>query len=1043
MEFCKSKKFIFLLAGILAYKLIFNFFTGQIILDTVSRTLLNGELQADVSRFSLFYGFIFENTTLRRNPPNVPSTVGYVGSPNGAIHNHISDTSHKQEWIGDEKPTPFFSASRIALTYNLPMFLLGRFRFPDVSIQEPRVFLQERQGVWNTPHFLDSKPSPEDTDDSPKEGGDSNVLSVYLPISLYLNFSIQDLSCHIVRENSGNPSEVKIENFHTTLVLDTHRFRSIPLNQEAVRILDTFQLGINRNKPIHILYREGNANIETPLDLTLTLDKETPTQSHAHRTTGEEFHLTLNIGGEKIPITVGPSQNLELNFRLLMDSIMNPQEEIFQIRNFHILFEGQKWVDISLQAKSLFSPEPHIHLEAKPTTINLLALRPFLKAIPASKSMDFDGKIHIDALEADGHTQDLKIQGKLSGRGIRAVLPGSIHSVPNLDLGFFANFNLGDEAEPTQNNLIPILRSLSIPPSRIEYNGMVVNIHANLQPQSIVDFNLTLRNLHLQKFTPEAMGNVSLGITARGDNLSRFQLDLQAGITGLRYKMGKSLSGIQKLNLKIQKEFSLENDFSPEKISIPKIVLELRNEKSENFLSLNSDLSLGFSPAIRASIADLKLKMNLTRMIPSLPLSLKQTVIGLRSSLGDDLDLGGNLAFHKDLPGNQKIQLGLTGKLPAIELTDLHLGADLSLAANKEKTIQIHSLHIDAFRDALRGDFSGKFYHPHEQRPAFGNLTGILNGKLRLSSPTPRYILKGISFQGILDFDLNLRHNTIAGKLHTEKTHLRYEKGNCPGVECKFYDIRGLELDIPFEHDLFRNEKIVLTSGRKDKLIYNYGLQKHSNLRITSITGSHPTISGQVLPYIYPIEDRPGLSANLEYLENVLRMNDLNVFLLDGNISGKDILLNLNSTDPKDMEAMAFFRIRDIDLKKLLPTESQEKIDDGKIKADLNLYLKDLSAPIGNMNLFFSIHQIGKDFGTSAVNIVSPTNLITDTIIRSYSVNRVEFELNKGLVYAEILFNRSLLNRTIFSLEDDRIKEERIPLSKFLNQARGELSNYR
>jgi len=116
-------------------------------------------------------------------------------------------------------------------------------------------------------------------------------------------------------------------------------------------------------------------------------------------------------------------------------------------------------------------------------------------------------------------------------------------------------------------------------------------------------------------------------------------------------------------------------------------------------------------------------------------------------------------------------------------------------------------------------------------------------------------------------------------------------------------------------------------------------------------------------------------------------------------------------------------------------------VDDGKIKADLNISGENLKDPISNVSLFFSVFQIGKDFSKSAVNIVKSTDKITDFFINSYNVDKIEVELNRGLVYAKILFKKSVLN-TIVSIEDDRIQQERFPLSNFLNRAKSELSVY-
>jgi hypothetical protein len=102
-----------------------------------------------------------------------------------------------------------------------------------------------------------------------------------------------------------------------------------------------------------------------------------------------------------------------------------------------------------------------------------------------------------------------------------------------------------------------------------------------------------------------------------------------------------------------------------------------------------------------------------------------------------------------------------------------------------------------------------------------------------------------------------------------------------------------------------------------------------------------------------------------------------------------------------------------------------------------------LNDPIANLELFFSTFYIGEDFGKSAIRIVSPANWMTDGIINSYRVDKIEVELTKGLVYAVIKFQKSVFNTLVFNVEDDKISQERIPLASFLKQTQKELATYK
>ena len=171
-------------------------------------------------------------------------------------------------------------------------------------------------------------------------------------------------------------------------------------------------------------------------------------------------------------------------------------------------------------------------------------------------------------------------------------------------------------------------------------------------------------------------------------------------------------------------------------------------------------------------------------------------------------------------------------------------------------------------------------------------------------------------------------------------------------------------------------------------------------------------------------------------------MDNLKISTLDGVIFGKDFIVNVGTGDPSKIQYNVVLQVRDIDLKQILSPASQKKIKDGKLKGDINISGQNLSDMVANIDLFFSIYQIGEDFGRSAINIVSPTNFVTDRILNSYSVNKIEVEINHGLVYARVLFNKSVMNSLLFQVENDRIQQERIPLANFLKRAKSELSEY-
>ncbi|MCC5815530.1 MAG: hypothetical protein JJT78_12300 [Leptospira sp.] len=977
-------------------------------MNSAIESLLQGESKLNVKQFSLLFGFEFTDI-------------------------HIAPVKNERH---------LFKAKRIAFKYNIPFLFLGRVKLSELAIVEPDVFLHKKDKEWNFEKLLipsdskkdSSKIKDELTDDETAK--DLEEIKVYLPISLFALAVIEDLQVEALIEEGDSKIQAKITNFDFKFLLDTHRFRSIPLNPQALEIIDELTIHLNPNKPIGLFFKDGNAQVDTKIDFKLTID-------HIKNKKSKILTTHIDIGSNEIPLTWKDRKIKDISFRVLSDLNINFQEDEINWERFRILFQNREWIDLNSHISAVTTNNPVIDLKFKETEINLKEISSVSRSFPFLKKYSFDGSLFIRNFKSTGNLNDLKTDIFLEAKNVTFILPQGKHSIPVFQLDINTNLDLKTDKKPGNENVLPILKEVKVNKIYAIYNGIKLNLTSHIIPDSKMDLNLDISNIRLQNFTKEAQGITGLKIQAKGNSLSNFGVNLDLWINQLRYSLGKNLSAKQSLKLEINKNINLDSDLQLKLIRIPNIVLKMKNSNGDQFTSIQTGISAVLGKEISLEVNKLKLDVNFTKMIPSLPINLKNTIMNIRSSLGNNIKILGKINYSKNQSGDQDIQLDLKGNLPALKLEDLGIGVDISLLSNREKTIRINSFHLDAFQNKLRADYKGTFYKPEKERPAFGELAGKLMGKLRMKSTNSEQVINGVFFNGILDFNLDINNNIVMGNLHTEKSNIRIENDHCPGIDCQYFNIEGLVIDIPFKHDLFQTNTLSLTSGNKDTLIQNYGTKEAINFKIERIKATHPTIPNQSIEYIYPGNNSSGASASIVYKENIFRINDLNINTLGGNISGKNILFNVGSGNPKDMELSAFFRIRDIDLKKLLPEKSQSKIDDGKIKADLNLTLKDLSDPVGNMNLFFSVHQIGKDFGTSAINIVSPTNLITDAIIRSYSVNRVEVELNKGLVYAEILFNRSLMNRTFFRIENDRLKEERIPISKFLNQAKGELSNYK
>ncbi|MCE9499618.1 MAG: hypothetical protein K8R21_03830, partial [Leptospira sp.] len=347
-----------------------------------------------------------------------------------------------------------------------------------------------------------------------------------------------------------------------------------------------------------------------------------------------------------------------------------------------------------------------------------------------------------------------------------------------------------------------------------------------------------------------------------------------------------------------------------------------------------------------------------------------------------------------------------------------------------------------AYNGILKGNIKGRLFKGDPEKPApLGAFYPDMEIKLYIGSDKPQYMLKGISFSGAMDTQIKMNDFLVKGFIKFKDTNIISKSGTCPGDDCKIYFVNKLNLDFPFLHDLGARVTKELIEGDKTRFIRTYGQNHIPNFTIFQVVGPHPSIPGAPFEFVKNNGNTPGFSARMDYTENYFLLQNMKILILDGVIYGRDVLFNIGGGNSELMQYSATLQVKDIDLKQLLPAKSRHKIDDGKIKADMNLNGRNLSDPIGNLNLFFSVYQIGEDFGKSAMNVMSSQNIVMDYIYSSYNVEKMEIELSKGLVYASIFFKPSVLG-AIVSIDDNKISQERMPLANFLKRARSEVSRY-
>jgi hypothetical protein len=996
LKVLKTKKSIFLILCLVLYNSIFNTYTGKKIIHHFFPKFSTGSIQFELEKFSLLHGFVFHKIELKSG-----------------------DDFNKEI---------FFKAERLSISYSIPSLFIGKISLNDVSLTEPFINLFQKNGKWNYETiFISSKKEEEPK----KESEPLNEIYTFFPIYLDVNFFVDKLNFKFESEKGPNYKKFFLNDFSVFLYLKTYRKNRYPMNLEILNALQNFEFKLNPKNKISIDSADNLAKLNTELRLFLEI--------YLNREKYPVFNSRMDFGSESIPIRLKKGNIQPFNLELGYDLKYSPLEDYLDLKDFHFHFSKNKFIQAKGFIKKLLENDPEVDFEITDSFINLDYIERITDTVPIIPPMNMSGFLELKPIKAKGSFSNLEILANVLAKKIEIDVAGKHHSIPIFNLDTFTSLNLLSKNEPTETNPIPILKFTELKNLELIYNGISLNGKGIIDPDKNINLKLKLQNLVLDKFSKEVQGNAKLDIIALGNQLSNFNLDINAYINQFRYKLGRAISGFNFIGFNFRTNIDLKKNLSLEEIKTKKVNLYLENENKSRAVDLQTDLDLINKDSFKLIVKNLNLNAIMTNLIPTLPISFRKTISNLRAGLGDDLSLQGELELHSK-KREKEIQVNLKAKLPALEMNDLSLDLLIKLFADEEETIQIDKLNLFAYDKKLKTSLKGYLNKPKKPNLPFGEYTANLDGNMSIESEQKRKILRGIDFIGDIDINFKVEDRFIKGMILSKDSSIFYKVPNCKEESCNEYEVNHIQLKIPFLHDLLDKTTEELISGNKKNYIKTYGQKEEPNIIIKEIRGTHPRFPDKKMDLVKYTNGESGLSGRIDYIENYLTLENLKIHTLNGVISGKNILFNIGNSNPEEMEYEGVIQVRDIDLRELLTEEARKKISDGKLKIDLNFSGRNLLEPLSNSRIFFSTYYLGDDFGKSAIRMINQDNIITDTVTRLYKVDRIEIELNKGLIYAVIKFKKQLVG--LLSLDNDQISQERIPLANFMQSARKEIDSY-
>ena len=979
----KKKIYITLAFLIVLYNSLFNKFTAQKLLDSTLPGSINGEISFKVESFSLFFGIT------------------------------INDILIKSQDSGSE----FLSIKKINLNYNLPLLLIGRVKISEIGIYNSKIYISKVNNSFNFEKiFKNSEKSLEEKVDKNEEKLEN--INIYLYLSMYLNVIID--SMEIVYEDEIN--KLKINDINFLFNFDTYRVNEIPLEISFLDIFENLYLEFQPSKNLNITFKNNDISMNQNYNLYFFLEKNSENNLLKNNIIIKSDNFSPIYRNKSIdPIDFG----IEVNANLI--------QKKFILDKINIYFKEKQFLHLSGFIDQIDSKESDIELNLKDSSIDLSLLGSYLKNFE-NTFPSVSGNLNLSPLKVQGKLNSLNLNWNIKGENIK-ISSKKEYNFSELILNIYGKFNLFQENKPKFS--LKSLEKLEMSESKVIFNNSKIDMSLKYFQEKISGF-LNIENLNLGYFNNIIIGTTNLNLMIIESNFSAINLKLKSKIENFQIPIQNGNLKPSRMSINGNFNLSLNKNFSFHSIHAGDAEFELLNYNQGKAVNLNLKNFQFSNSSNSVSYENLNSVLILDKLRNIVPFGLSENLKSLASLSGNQFEM--NSSFYYELSGKKNLNLKLNTALEGLNLNDLTAIVKLQLNYDNNQSINIENLQIGGYNQRLSINLNGKLMNTTQEKKTIQipNLNGVVTYHSKQEFP----LNKNLKIQGLLELGFSISGNIVKGDFKSNSISITYSNSDCPGIKCKTYQVSNINFQIPIEHEIKNIQSESILDGNKSIFIKSISSSKDLNFKIESISGTHPTIQDKNIIYTKGSPDNPSIKARIEYQDNRLSIFNLLIHTLNGNLHSKNIIFNLRDLKPENIEYLGNMQVRDIDLKELLSEDSKKNIDDGKIKGDINFSGKDLSDIIGNTDIYLSIFKIGSDFGKSAINVVSPPNLIRDYIVSNYSVDKIELELSKGLVYISILFKQGILTNLLTKIDNNKISQERMPLNNFLNRAKDEFSNY-
>jgi len=433
----------------------------------------------------------------------------------------------------------FVEIERLVFRYDFFAMLIGNVHFNEIGIYKPRIYLEERNGVWNAARLMkpgEKKPE-EEVEEPEEEGPPTKEIRLPLSVEFLFDFILDDLQLFV----QGSTFSSAVKGLSLNCDIWVPPFKTIPKSIEAVNILERMKIELNPQEEMDVSFYSRDAEVRPPLILTWKLNfnrvKEKP-----------EFASHFKFGTYKTPVRFKRSHLAPLNFMISYNIFYHPIEDYVKLDHLGISFRGKKWLSLSGMVKEV-TKKPDIYLRMTESEIVLDDLYPYFLSLTGDRKTKFAGTISLLPLTIQGNPDDIDIDGTISLKRILFRNPSAEANIPALSF-WYSVLKRGENMKILSRIQLPHLfyslrkdksgdngLSLELDVSaynsfqQVEINALKFNCFNPSQKRSVL--NLAMNgNVYLK---PSLKGNV---------RISQFRFVRDPLITMLPKGFRKAVSGI-------------------------------------------------------------------------------------------------------------------------------------------------------------------------------------------------------------------------------------------------------------------------------------------------------------------------------------------------------------------------------------------------------------------------------------------------------------------------------------------------------------------